>query len=88
MLRLLLLIAIDAGCISNDPDAPSSMAKSLEIPKIEPLELKSGKWSVLMTWRSGAPDRVAGFDTEDSARLWIKDKAAGWIQRHRRNANC
>jgi hypothetical protein len=63
------------------------MAKSLEVPKIEPRELKSGKWAVLMTWRSGAPDHVAGFDTEESARLWVKDKSADWVRRHRRNAD-
>ena len=36
-------------------------------------------WFVVVTRRNGSKEQLGGFDSEQEAYNWIKDKSPGWL---------
>ncbi len=47
-------------------------------------QYKIGKGhSVSVLWRGGEVDTIFGFENEEDALTWIKEKSQGWLLEHR-----
>jgi hypothetical protein len=63
---------------------PESRHRSATLPIAMSSAATAGKgYSVSVLWRGGEVDTVFGFEKEDDALQWIKDKSRGWLLEHR-----